>query len=111
MVTCLLGFLQWPGFHAYLSTLNSTRPGPVGETTQSPQRGRAAILVQDNTRHHLDNRQHQSHAQSRATTLQSKKTALAAEPCCVSDCKSLIEFQGHTVTRRGGQRAKLTPMQ
>ena len=35
-----------------------------------------------------------------------KKTALAAEPCCVSDCKSLMEFQGHTTTPQGWPELK-----
>jgi len=43
-------------FHAKLSTLNSTWLGPVGETTQSLQRGRAAVLFQGQHRHHLRNR-------------------------------------------------------
>src|SRR5439155_287780 len=37
MVRSFLGFLRWLGFHANLCTLNSTWPGPVGETyTISP---------------------------------------------------------------------------
>jgi hypothetical protein len=36
-------------FHAKLSTLNSTWLGPVCETTQSLQRGRALSFFKDNT--------------------------------------------------------------
>ena len=35
-----------------------------------PHRGRPVFLIQGNTRHHPHNRQYQSHAQSRAETLQ-----------------------------------------
>jgi len=44
LVGCFLGFLLWLGFHANLPGLKSTWPGPVGETSQSPQRGRAVLL-------------------------------------------------------------------
>src|SRR6266478_4323721 len=35
-----------------------------------------------------------------------KKTALAAEPCCASDSKSLMEFQCHTTTPQGWPELK-----
>jgi hypothetical protein len=38
-----------------------------------------------------------------------KKTALAAEPCCDSDCKSLMEFQGHTTTPQGWPELEAKP--
>jgi hypothetical protein len=46
--SCVLGFLLLLVFHANRSTLNSTWLGPVGETSQSLQRGRAFLLGQDN---------------------------------------------------------------
>src|SRR5258708_27683644 len=38
-----------------------------------------------------------------------KKTALAAEPCCASDSKSLMEFQGHTTTPQGWPELNANP--
>jgi hypothetical protein len=117
MVGCFLSFLGWLGFHANLSTLNSTWPGPVGETYSVSPSGSGRRPFQDSTRHHPHNRQNRSHAQSRAPTLQSKKTALAAEPCCASDCnwaspwlwKSLRDFQGQTTTPKGWPPLKANP--
>jgi len=44
MVGCSFAFLLCLGFHASLPMSNSTWLGPVGETSQSPQRGRAVLL-------------------------------------------------------------------
>jgi len=49
--------------------LNSTWLGPVDETIQSLQRGRA-FSFSGQRRHHLHNRQYRSHANVRAGTLQ-----------------------------------------
>ena len=46
---CFLRFVLMTMFHAKLSTLNSTWLGPVCETTQSLQRGRALSFFKDNT--------------------------------------------------------------
>src|SRR6266481_10127803 len=43
-IGCFIGFLPWLRFHASLPVLNSTWLGPVGETSQSLQRGRALLL-------------------------------------------------------------------
>jgi len=51
--------------------LNSTRLGPVGENSQSLQRGRA-LSFSGQHRHHLHNRQCRSHARNRAQTLHRK---------------------------------------
>src|SRR5260370_35383387 len=91
MVSCFLGFLRWSGFHANLSTLNSTWPGPVGETSQSPHRGRAAILFRTTpaTIHTIA----KTGAMLKFGQERSReKTALAAEPCCAPDCSSAREL-------------------
>jgi hypothetical protein len=44
MVGCFVWFLLWLGSHANLSMLNETWLGPVGETSQSLQQGRAFLL-------------------------------------------------------------------
>jgi hypothetical protein len=48
MVGCFLGFLLWLGFHANLPTLNSTWPGPVGETYSVSPAGSGRSPFQDN---------------------------------------------------------------
>jgi hypothetical protein len=72
MVGCFLGFRLWLGFHANLPRLNSTWPGPVGETYSVSPAGSGRSPFQNNARHHLHNRQYQSHALHRAGTLQRK---------------------------------------
>jgi len=57
--------------HVFLSPLmNSTRLGPGREIAQSLHRGRAISFFKDNPRRHPRNRQHRSHAYSRAETHQ-----------------------------------------
>src|ERR1700730_6604521 len=41
---CFLDFPLWLGFHANLSTLNSTWPGPVDETHSVSPSGSAVLL-------------------------------------------------------------------
>src|SRR5207249_6349120 len=72
MVRSFLGFLRWLGFHANLCTLNSTWPGPVGETYTISPAGSGLLSFSGQGRHHLYNRQYRSHAFHRAGTLQRK---------------------------------------
>jgi hypothetical protein len=62
MVGCFLGFLLWLGFHANLSTLNSTWPGRVGENLLSLPSGVGPFFLSGQRRHHLQNRQYRSQA-------------------------------------------------
>ena len=65
---CFCGFVS---FTLSLSPLiDSTWLGPGSEIAQSLHRGRAISFFKDNPRHHPHNRQHRSHAYSRAETLQ-----------------------------------------
>jgi hypothetical protein len=48
MAGCFLGFLLWLGFHAHLPGLNSTWPGPVGETYSFSPAGSGLSPFQDN---------------------------------------------------------------
>jgi hypothetical protein len=43
-----IDFLRWLGFHANLSTLNSTWPGPVGETYSVSPAASGRSPFQDN---------------------------------------------------------------
>src|SRR6516164_10668998 len=66
-------------------TQNSTWPGPVGETTQSPQRGRAVLLFRTTPAAIY------TIAKTGAMLLvgqerSREKAALAAEPGCAPDC-------------------------
>jgi hypothetical protein len=81
---CLLAFLRLFGFHANLPMLNSTWPGPVGETCSISPAGSAPYPFQDRAAT-ID-----PIANTGAMLLYRAKrsrvhTALAAEPCCVWD--------------------------
>jgi hypothetical protein len=81
VVGCFLGFLLWLGFHANLSTLNSTWPGPVGETYSVSPAGSGRSPFQDNaaTIYTIAN----TGAMLRVGQKRSKEiVALAAEPGC-----------------------------
>jgi len=52
--------------------LNSTWPGPVGETYTISPAGSGLLSFSGQGRHHLYNRQYRSHAFHRAGTLQRK---------------------------------------
>jgi len=84
MVSSFLGFLLWLGFHANLPRLNSTWPGPVGETYSVSPAGSGRYPFQDNaaTIYTIAN----TGAMLTVGQECSKETtALAAEPCCVAD--------------------------
>jgi len=108
MVGCFLGFLLWLWFHANLPRLNSTWPGPVGETYTISPAGSGLLSFSGQGRHHLYNRQYRSHALHRAGTLE-RKCGLAASQVvpqilpAPSTPKTLKEFQTHTTPRRGGR--------
>src|SRR6266481_1529721 len=114
---------QWPGsvrhvsfvvfscgLGCMLTSLRQIQRGPArsAKPTQSPQRGRAAILFRTTpaTIHTI--------AKTGAMLIfgqerSNEKTALAAEPCCVPDCSSatpwssssLTQFQAPTTTPKG----------
>jgi len=54
---CFFSLLLWLGFHANLSLMDSTWPGPGGETRTISPSGSGRSPWQDNTRHHPHNRQ------------------------------------------------------
>jgi hypothetical protein len=62
-----------------LSSPLRSRLGPVGENTQSPQRGRAASFFKDHVATIFTIANHRSHAFKRAESA-TDITALAAEP-------------------------------
>ena len=107
MVRSFLGFLRWLGFHANLCTLNSTWPGPVGETYTISPAGSGLLSFSGQGRHHLYNRQYRSHAFHRAGTLQ-RKCGLSCRARLYrrfylhqATPKTLKEFQTHTTTPKG----------
>src|SRR5437660_1132380 len=107
MVGCFLGFLLWLWFHANLSRLNSTWPGPVGETYTISPAGSGLLSFSVQGRHHLYNRQYRSHAFHRAGTLQRKCGLSCRARLCrrfylhQATPKTLKEFQTHTTTPKG----------
>src|ERR1700758_1669299 len=81
VVGCFLGFLLWFEFHANLPALNSTWPGPVGETYSVSPAGSGRYPFQDNaaTIYTIAN----TGAMLRVGQKRSKEiVALAAEPGC-----------------------------
>jgi hypothetical protein len=71
---------------ANLSTLNSTRPGPVGETNSILSCGLYPYSGQ--RRHRLHNRQMPEPCSFNGQERSRVNAALAAEPRCVADCSS-----------------------
>src|SRR2546429_2192776 len=71
---------------------NSTWPGPVGENYSNSPAGSGRSPFQDNACHHLYNRQHRSHAPTRAATLQSKSGLSCRARLCLGF------YLGHTIT-------------
>jgi len=92
MIGCSFVFLLWFGFHANLPMSNSTWPGPVGENYSNSPAGSGRSPFQDNACHHLYNRQHRSHAPTRAATLQSKSGLSCRARLCLGF------YLGHTIT-------------
>jgi len=82
---CLFVFLHSFGLQASLSIVNSTWLGPVGDPYTVSPSGSGLCSFAEQRRHHLHNRQYQSHAPLAGRNAPDKYAALAVEPPCVSD--------------------------
>jgi hypothetical protein len=82
---CLLVVFYSLGFHASLSTLNSTRLGPVGDPYTVSPSGSGRCSFQNNAATIYTIASTGAMLLYRAGTRQRRYAALAAEPRCASD--------------------------
>src|SRR6266568_8211109 len=109
---CFLVSLHLLRFHANLSTVNSTRLGPVGDPYTVSPSGSGRCSFQNHAATIYTIASTGAMLLCRAETRQRRNAALAAEPCCASDFNSredawhsshtlLTQFLSHTTTPTG----------